>query len=98
MPARLACSGLSRACKPASCHRPPKKEDPGESDTASGESQRDLTRRPAVNRTDRDADCVQASGGDNKAEAVEKPTLAWRQFGAVSVTMEDGKETDQRRG
>ena len=49
-----------------------------------------------MNRADADPQCVQASGGDHEAHAIQQRALTGRQFGSVRVAVKDGEEADQR--
>ena len=53
---------------------------------------------PLVHRPDSDADQVQKAGRNDKADAIEQPTFAGRQFGAVRVAVEQRERPDKRRG
>ena len=52
---------------------------------------------PAVHGADADAQRMQAAGRDHEAHAVEQCALAWRQLGAMGMTVEDGKAPDHQR-
>ena len=82
-------------CSSASCERLPEEERAAAGDHAAGKAQHFLSPSPAMNRADADPHCVQASGRDDEAQAVEQRALAGRQFGAVRVSVEDGEEADQ---
>ena len=55
-------------------------------------------RRPAVNKTQRDARGVQGAGGDDEANTVKHPVGTDGQLRSVGVPVKDGEETDEERG